>query len=166
MAVHAEPMAAPVERRVSARATRRPAPRVGPWTRKQCRALAFLHAVVLAVIVGSYWKSSRQAHPSDQLTWLNLSVVAMLVAGGADALFFARGHRATSRMRRRIFAPAPIARDMTDRQDTFVAVEGTRRYHVAGCAFVVGKAVTAAPGAHHTAAGRSPCEVCRPGGES
>lgn len=162
MTTHAEPAVSARAHRVPVRAQHAPVRAVGPWTLRECRALAVVHVLALAVIVLSYWKSSGQAHPADQLTWLNLSVVAMLVAGGADAFFFARGHRAAARVRRAIFATAPAAGAVAA-QAHFVAIEGGRRFHVAGCAFVAGKPLAGAAQSEHEAAGRIACEVCRPG---
>lgn len=162
MTTHAEPAVAAPARRVPARAQHAPVRTFGPWTLRECRALAVIHVVALAVIVGSYWKSSGQAHPADQLTWLNLSVVAMLVAGGADALFFARGHRAAARVRRALFVPAPTV-GPAPAPDRWVAIRGGRRFHRSDCAFVAGKPAADDTRTAHEAAGRVACEVCRPG---
>lgn len=164
MTVHAERSAAnhALRGRVAERAAVHPV-RVGPWTRPQCRALALVHAAVLGVIVLSYWKTGGEAYPADQLRWLSLSVVALLVAAAADCLFFARGHRLTSRVRRHLFAPAPVTAGGAS--ETFLAVPGTRRFHTEGCALAAGKSVTAAGRAQHVGAGLIPCEVCAPGGE-
>jgi hypothetical protein len=164
-------MAISAASRPATRALRRPvaAPassdRVGPWSRRQCQVLAAVHVLVLLAILGCYWKSSGLAHPATQLTWLNLSVVALGVACGADWLFFTRGHRRVSKVRNLLFVAAPVAVEVAA-AERLVAVEGARRFHLAGCAFVVGKPVAEAPRSQHDAAGRVPCEVCRPGGES
>jgi hypothetical protein len=124
--------------------------------------LGAVHVLVLGVILLSYWKCSGQAHPADQLAWLNLSIVAVLAGAGADAVFFARGHRAAARVRRALFTIAPAAAEPAS--DRFVALDSARRYHRGGCAFVAGKPVVGATCAQHDDAGRIPCEVCLPGG--
>ena len=139
--------------------------RVGPWSRRQCEGLAAVHVVGLLAIVGCYWKSSGLAHPATQLTWLNLSIGALLAVCGADWLFFTVGHRRAGRVRAQIFVTAPVA-SVAGAVERFVALDGARRFHVTDCAFVLGKPATEAAEAEHAAAGRLPCEVCRPGGES
>jgi hypothetical protein len=166
MVTHAErqPTTRAVRRQISARVAAR-TEHVGPWTRRQCQALAVVHVVALAVIVASYWVTVYEGYPADQLTWLNLSVAAMLGTAGADWLFFTRGHRLTSRVRARLFITAPVARTQVTTADEFVAVEGARRFHAEGCAFVAGKSVIGAARSLHVESWRVPCEVCLPGGE-
>jgi hypothetical protein len=166
MAIHTErhPTTRALHRPVSVRAAAR-TERVGPWTRRQCRTLAVVHVVALAVIVLSYWVTIYQGHPGDQLRWLDLSVVAMLVTAGADWWFFAQGHRQTSRVRAHLFVVAPAAGTRASAPEEFVAVEGAHRFHLEGCAFVAGKSVIGAGRSLHVDSGRIPCEVCLPGGE-
>jgi hypothetical protein len=71
----------------------------------------------------------------------------------------------TSRVRARLFITAPVARTQVTTADEFVAVEGARRFHAEGCAFVAGKSVIGAARSLHVESWRVPCEVCLPGGE-
>lgn len=140
---------------------RSPHPAVAPWNRPQLLVLAGANAVAAVILLGAWWASSREPDLGSQVPWLNVGVVAVLVAAGVDALWLGNGHSGV-RVRRRALL-ADVARPGAGhhpgpRSNELVRLASGRRVHRADCPFVAGKATTPA---ELSSADRH-CEMCCP----
>ena len=141
-----------------------------PWHAGNHLSLAFLSLLGLGGIVLSWWMVAGTAEAATQQGWLDVGVVALLLAATGDALYLLNGRR---RVRTRQRA---LALRMTARADGLVRTDSVRadsggmvvtaprmsRYHRAGCLLVQGKPVTWGSVAENVRAGRRPCGVCTP----
>lgn len=138
-----------------------------PWRLVDVLVLWVLLAVGALALVLSWWGVSATTRLSRQVAWLDLGVLGVLIAEGGVALWLCVGRRAVGK-RRRLLLPdlSPTAESVTLRAaggpGEWVAADNMTRYHTPECAFVIGKAVRAAPTISHRRAGRRPCGVCRP----
>lgn len=164
---------------------------VGPWTSDQFVWLLAMNTVGVTFVFTGWWIASGMGSAHDQLGWLDLSVLGLVVAGGANAWWLARGRRVVSLGRAAVLPWPPDARSAHVSADTGPGsnghsphptspypsngarrrlsgvdglVAGTRmsRYHRSSCLLVAGKQVRVGSRAEHERAGLAPCEVCAP----
>jgi hypothetical protein len=138
--------------------------RWGPWTLGQVRVVLALGLLGAALIVVAYLGSADEAHLEDQLGWVNLGVVGLLVAGvGAGALLLA-GRRAVGLRRLRLLHdPAPRAvqaSPTSDRVPLLVWLPGSSLVHRPECQLVRGKDVDELDATGILQLALRPCEVC------
>ena len=144
---------------------------VSPWTARQRLVLAVLLVLGVAGLVAGYLGTSGTLRLSRQVVWVNVAGAALIVSGSGVAVFLTAGRRAVGRRRLGLFGDVPAAQVATvdpgaGTATDLVAAASMTKYHRADCTFVDGKSVTASTAAKHEQAGRRPCGVCLPGGES
>ena len=137
-----------------------------PWARRQVGVLVAVNGLALILLVIGWRASAREASLSSEIAWLNLGVVAVVIAAAADVAWLATGHRAVLAERRRIIADA-IAVDTPEPSPTastigWVHIASASRAHRPGCILVAGKHAAPVHPAALRAAGRHlrRCEVC------
>lgn len=144
---------------------------VGPWTTDHLVVLVAVNIAGLTMIVAGWWVTSGSGNPHQQMGWLNLSVVGLVLAAAVNAWWIARGRRVVL-LARQVTLPYPavprVPAHHTNgsngraRPDGFVAANSMTRYHRASCMLVLGKQVQVATRETHERAGRHGCEVCEP----
>ena len=142
-----------------------------PWHAGNQLSLAFLSLLGFGGIVLSWWMVAGSAQTATQQGWLDVGVVALLVAATGDALYLLNGRRAVQRGRRALaLRMAALAGDDTAAGGVspdfaaglVVTTPKMSRYHRAGCLLVQGKPVAWGSVAENVRAGRRPCGVCTP----
>ena len=137
-----------------------------PWTPDHVVRFAVGNAVGLVLVAAGWWQMADLGVVRDQLTWFVVALAGLGVAGVTNGTWLLRGLRAvtaaraemTDALASRRTAAAPVSTNGAG----YVAAPATARYHRSGCALVAGRPVEAAGRARHEAAGRRPCEACRP----
>jgi len=127
-------------------------------------------AVVGAVLLEVAWVgASGQRQAGDQIPWVNLGVLAVLLPAVAGRRWVLTGRESLGRRVAAVVAeiePATLDRfeDRADSEQSELLVAGsaTSRYHRAACVLAQHKPFTPAERAAHEGAGRQPCEMCRP----
>lgn len=66
---------------------------VTPWPGDHLVGLLVANSVGIILIFVAWWEASGLGRARDQLAWLNLGVLGLVVAGGANGLWLARGRR-------------------------------------------------------------------------
>ncbi len=142
-----------------------------PWHAGNQLSLAFLSLLGLGGIVLSWWMVAGSAATATQQSWLDLGVVALLLAATGDALYLLNGRRAVRReqqalsLRLAALADGDAAADAASTaSDSGLVVTAPRmsRYHRPDCLLVRGKTVSRGTMAENRGAGRRPCGVCTP----
>lgn len=140
-----------------------------PWLVPDLFRWFFLLGLSIVGIVMSWWAVSGTARTSSQLTWLDVGVAAVILAGLGNMTWLLQGRRAVAVRRREIFAalaglgsPPDLAATADD-DGIRVAVPGTSRHHRPGCPSVQGKPIERMSLAKHERAGRRPCGICSGG---
>jgi hypothetical protein len=142
-----------------------------PWHAGNHLSLAFLSLLGLGGIVLSWWMVGGTAETATQQGWIDVGVVALLVAATGDALYLLNGRRAVHRGQRALalrlaaLADGNAAADEVS-PDSFAGMVVTAprmsRYHRSDCLLVRGKTVSRGSVAENRLAGRRPCGVCTP----
>jgi hypothetical protein len=141
-----------------------------PWRFGDVFGLALGNVTGLAAIVAAYIGASHEAVVREQVPWVNLGLVGLVLASAANGGWLLAGRRACGRLRYRLLpretgAPWPGAvsgQAPSGPTATLVASPAMTWYHRPDCQMVAGKNVSAAGRTEHEAAGRRPCGVCRP----
>src|SRR4051794_26178835 len=128
------------------------------------RWFALLGLSVVGIVV-AWWCASGSATFSRQLTWLNVGVAAVVVAGLGNMTWLLQGRRALVLRRRLVLSALGIESDPTDlsaveADDVRHAGPGTTRHHRSGCPAVAGKQTETMSATDHERAGRRPCALC------
>jgi hypothetical protein len=136
-----------------------------PWSTEHLTRLLAANAVGLAVIGTGAYQAAGGGVVRTQLTWLELSVIGLLVAGTANALWLLRGRQAVTLARVEVLSTRQrallfprLATATSAAPGALVWVPGTTRAHRAGCSLVAGKPTRLAADRE----GLVPCEVCEP----
>jgi hypothetical protein len=142
-----------------------------PWHTGNRLSVLFLSLIGLGGIVFSWWMVAGTAETATQQRWIDVGVVALLLATVGDVVYLLAG-RSSVRTRERSLAlrMARLA-DAGLLGDGDAAESGTgavvtaprmSRYHRSDCLLVRGKAVSRGTVAENESAGRRPCGVCMP----
>jgi hypothetical protein len=137
-----------------------------PWGDRDLLNLVVWLLLALGGIAITYWLCSGEVEFHDQVAWISLSVLAVVVAGAAGGLFLFTGLREVARER------SALSREIANRygltvaasrtetaEPTVVTADGMRRYHLAGCDVVRGKSTRQLTDAE--AEKLKPCGMCR-----
>lgn len=127
-------------------------------------------AVAGAVLLEVAWVgASGQRQAGDQIPWVNLGVLAVLLPAVAGRRWVLAGRRSLGRRLAAVVAEieppiVDLLEDLAETEQTRLLVAGpaTGRYHRAACVLAQHKPFTPAERAAHEGAGRRPCEMCRP----
>ena len=141
-----------------------------PWHAGNQLSLAFLTLLGLGGICLSWWMVAGTAQTATQQGWLDVGLVALLVAATGDILYLLNGRRSVRRgrqvlaLRLAALADGDAATDqvLPGSADAVVTAPRMSRYHRTDCLLVRGKTVSRGSVAEHRLAGRRPCGVCTP----
>jgi hypothetical protein len=141
------------------------------WSTRQLTLWGVILFGSIVTCFVAYILCADDATLSSQAPSLNVAMVSLVAAGGANAWILIVGRRAIG-MRRRALLGEPAATSLRARQvaapatasgsDTLVADPGLRRFHRSDCALVAGRGWPSASRTEHERARRLPCGVCRP----
>lgn len=110
--------------------------------------------------------ASGREETSDQIAWLNLGIVGVLVPAVTGRLWVLRSRRAVQyRVGAILDAADSVPIDVVAqplRPHRLVTAARMSRYHRPECLLVAGKALSDDSLAAHERAGRRPCEMCQP----
>lgn len=146
----------------------------GPWGADQRVMLALGWVLGVGTVTLGWWGASGEAVVANQIPWMAVGALGLMIAGALNAAWLLAGRRAVGlRCRDAIPAPhtdeVPVTVDLravTGVDDTagvsLVAAARMRYFHRSGCPLARGKPVTAAERSEHVKQRRIPCEVCRP----
>jgi hypothetical protein len=146
------------------------------WTAGSYGLVYLLNALSVVGLAVAWWGSSTTVVLSEQVTWLEVGVAAVVLAATADVGWLVSGRRAIGLRRAEISlriallaadvgpeeldAAAPVER--SGDAVALVAGAGMRMFHREDCAMVLGKPVSDSTRSEHRSAGRRPCGMCRP----
>ena len=141
-----------------------------PWHAGNQLSLAFLSLLGLGGIVLSWWMVGGTTETATQQGWVDVGVVALLVAATGDALYLLNGRRAVHRGQRALAlrlaaladGNAAVDEASPDSAAGVVTAPKMSRYHRSDCLLVRGKTVSRGSVAENRLAGRRPCGVCTP----
>ena len=127
--------------------------RAAPWEPNDLVRLVTMTLIALGIIGVAWYGASGQGRLSQQIAWLNLSVVGVMIAGGANLMWMARGRRSVGERRRALLSSwdrtgVPVTAAVASARQGdggLVRVEGMRFAHTASCPLVAGKALVAVP---------------------
>jgi hypothetical protein len=146
----------------------------GPWGADQRLVLALGWVLGVGTVALGWWGASGEAVVANQIPWLAVGALGVMIAGALNTAWLLAGRRAVGvRCRDSIAAPEgdeiPVTVDLRAVAGvddaagvSLVAGRRMRYFHRSGCPLARGKAVTAAERNEHVKQGRKPCEVCRP----
>lgn len=142
-----------------------------PWHLGNRLSVVFLGLLGLGGIVFSWWMVAGTAETATQQKWIDVGVVALLLATVGDVVYLLAGRRSVRgrqrslalRMARLADAGLLVEDGDTDSgTGTVVTAARMTRYHRSDCLLVRGKAVSRGSVAENVRAGRRPCGVCTP----
>jgi hypothetical protein len=79
---------------------------VGPWNPDHLVGLLVANGIGLVLVFVGWWEASGLGSAKNQLAWLNLSLLGLVTAGGANGLWLARGRRVVT-LARAVVLPYP-----------------------------------------------------------
>jgi hypothetical protein len=138
------------------------------WSSRDRSVLGTGATLGVAVVAVAWNRSGRTADVGDQLAWLETGVAGVVATAFSVALWIRSGRRAVCHRRAGLLGALPIDPETSAAPvgdagaELPLATARGGRYHRASCALVAGRAALPAERAAHDAAGRIPCEVCRP----
>lgn len=142
-----------------------------PWHFGNRLSVVFLGLLGLGGILFSWWMVAGTAEAATQQKWLDVGVVALLLATVGDVVYLLAGRRSVRGRQRSValriarLADSGLVADDggTDTAaGTVVTAPRMTRYHRGDCLLVRGKAVSRGSVAENVRAGRRPCGVCTP----
>jgi hypothetical protein len=155
-------------------AVERAARPAGPWGADQRVVLALGWVLGVGAVALGWWGASGEAVVANQIPWLAVGALGIMIAGALNTTWLLAGRRAVGvRCRDSIVTPeddeVPVTVDLravTEVDDaaavTLVAAPRMRYFHRSRCPLARGKPAAAADRNEHVKQGRKPCEVCRP----
>ena len=142
-----------------------------PWHIGDRLSVLFLGLIGLGGIVFSWWMVAGTAETATQQRWIDVGVVALLLATVGDVVYLLAGRRSVRTRQRSLALRITRLADAGLLADGDAAESGTgavvtaprmSRYHRGDCLLVRGKAVSRGTVAENERAGRRPCGVCTP----
>lgn len=122
------------------------------------------NAVGAMVIAVAWTGSSEAAALTDQIEWLNLAVVGLLIGVATDVTFLLILRRAIGNRRRSLVPDLSPQPDAPHTPDRWLWIPRTARAHVPGCVLVAGKTTQLLGPAEIRAEQLQRCELCCPTG--
>jgi len=139
-----------------------------PWAISDARTVFFSTTVGLVAIFVAWWGASGSANLSRQVTWLIVGIGGIVFLGAGNFFWLLAGRRAVGARQARtldaiVAAPfsAPISTS-APAEAGYVALDGSRRFHVPSCLLVQGKATKPVNPGRRRGVPLQPCEMCRP----
>jgi hypothetical protein len=140
-----------------------------PWSSEHVAFLLVANGLGAAIIAAGWYQASAAVALRSQLSWLELCVAGLLLAGTANALWLLRGRQAvtlgrmavlSARQRAELFPIAAPEAHASTVPPSLVWVAGTTRYHRPDCLLVAGKEATGL--LEGDTADLQACEACEP----
>ena len=166
---------------LDARSRAEPGVSTVPWAADQILGVVAVDVIGLGLVVAGWWMASGTAKAGTQVAWLNVSILGLVLSGGANGLWLTRVRRAVTLSRTTVetliraavladastvsewYAPAvPSGNGNGADAGGLVASPAMSYFHRPDCLLAADKHVDAMVRAKHVAAGRRPCEVCQP----
>ncbi len=132
------------------------------WSRRDAEWLVGLLAVGGVLVGLSWFFAAGRPDAGDQLVFVSLALVGVVVGSAAVVGWLVRGRRFLSARRGLLLGTAPPEAATAARAEELVAGPGGRWFHRADCLLVDGRGWTASPRREHESAGRLACPGCRP----
>jgi hypothetical protein len=136
-----------------------------PWSSEQFGFLAAANALGVVLVVTGWWVVSGSGQASDQVSWMNLAILGLVIALAADVWFLSQCRRVVRLARVTTFASPPRTARRSSSElapDRLVSAIGMTWFHRPDCDLVMAKAVEAATRDEWARLGVSECQVCRP----
>jgi hypothetical protein len=124
------------------------------------------------VLVGSWFNASGKNDWNDQVTAVDIAIIAVVVASASSIGLLINGRRRIGLRREALLgdpgtsaaAPAAVVADIPTQRSSSALVggPGLLHFHRADCSMAVGRGWPEASAAEHARDGRSACGVCRP----
>lgn len=134
----------------------------GLWSRREAGWLAGVLAIGGVLVALSWFFAAGRADAGDQLLFVSLALVGVVVGLAAVVGWLVRGRRLISARRGLLLGSPPPEAATGARAVELVAGPGGRWFHRADCLLVDGRGWTPSPRREHESAGRLACPGCRP----
>jgi hypothetical protein len=141
----------------------------GPWGLRVLLALVGVDLVVIGAVVTAWYQAAQLATPQEQIGWLDLAGVALLVGLGAHTGWLVAGRRAVGSRSKAVAGAAdgvlsPLAvdgvHDVAD--ERVVTGERMTLFHRPVCPLVAGRDLEALEVSAALARGLGACAMCEP----
>ena len=132
------------------------------WSRRDAAALGALLAVGGLLVVLSWFFAAGRPDAGDQLVFVSLALLGVLVGMAAVVGWVVRGRRIISVRRSLLLGTAPAAPTEAARAVELVAGPRGKWFHRADCLLAASRGWPAASRSTHESAGRRPCPACKP----
>jgi hypothetical protein len=139
-----------------------------PWNGDALARLVLWNGAGLVLVVLGWYEASGRGRPGPGISWLNVSILGLLVSGAANGMWLLRQRRTVTMARVSILpvlhrdaalSEGPLKMPAHDEESvTRVWIPGLTRYHRQGCPLIAGKEVSPTQGLEPLAA----CEMCEP----
>ena len=141
-----------------------------PWSAEHMVLLWMADMVALALLMICWWEVASTGILRTQLTWIELGMAGLVIAGAANALWLLRGRQSVALASAMLLQESVLADLDVVGQGTgdgtaagaTVHVPGGSRFHRPGCAFVADRVARPMPRADLERAGLEPCQICSP----
>jgi hypothetical protein len=170
--VSANPVSPPLLAQVR-RADRRASRGVPPWTSDELTWWVAAQVLASLLVFVAWYQSAGELTARNELAWLNLGIVGLVIAGATNGLLLLRGRRRIGFARIFVLSrvPAPGSRPARIPSPSslghlavgsLVSGAGMTRYHRPDCLLVADKVVEPVSLATRTECSLQPCELCEP----
>jgi hypothetical protein len=132
------------------------------WSRRDAGLLGVLLAAGGILVLLSWYFAAGRPDAGDQLIFVTLALLGMLVGLAGVTGWLVRGRRILSARRGVLLGTAPPAAAIGAMATELVAGPQGKWFHRADCLLVDGRNWPASPRAAHESAGRNACPGCRP----
>jgi hypothetical protein len=141
----------------------------GPWGLRALLALVGVDLVVLGAVVTAWYQAAQLATPQEQIGWLDLAGVALLVGLGAHTGWLVAGRRAVGSRSRAVATAtdgvlSPLTADgaLHHADELVVTAERMTLFHRPSCPLVAGRDLEPLDVTAALARGLGACAICEP----
>jgi hypothetical protein len=141
----------------------------GPWALRALLALVGVDLVVVGTVVTAWYQAAQLATPQEQIGWLDLAGVALLVGLGAHTGWLVAGRRAVGSRSRAVeratdgvLSPLTAAGWQETGDELVVTGDRMTLFHRPGCPLVDGRPTEALAATAALARGLAACAMCEP----
>jgi hypothetical protein len=132
------------------------------WSKRDEAALGVVLAVGAALVVAGWFFAAGRADAGDQLVYVTVAVLGVVVGLAAVIGWVVRGRRLISTRRALLLGSPPPPKAEAAFAAELVAATTGKWFHRADCLLAHGRDWSAAPRAEHEQADRQACPGCRP----
>ncbi|MDT7549752.1 MAG: hypothetical protein QOE84_2146 [Actinomycetota bacterium] len=141
----------------------------GPWGLRALLALVGVDLIVVGTVVTAWYHAAQLATPQQQIGWMDLAGVALLVGLGAHTGWLVAGRRAVGSRSRAVERAtesvlSPLTVDTSQEIGDELVLTGDRMtlFHRPGCPLVEGRSTEALAARAALAKGLAACSMCEP----